>query len=131
MKKVGLVLKIIGAIFVVLILIAIFVPDTEKNNAANTTSSEDTTKTTTNTQNEQEASVDSYREKYDKVQVGMSKEELIELLGKPDSVTESTTEGIGTTELYSYDVKTDLDDIQSISITVVNNNVYDKTWIKM
>ncbi len=72
------------------------------------------------------------KKNYDKIDIGMTKEKVIEIIGrKPDEVGETTTKSFGTFEYWTYKsagTKLGLK-IKIIYITFVNGKVYSKDWI--
>ena len=69
------------------------------------------------------------KEDYDKIKTGMSKDEVVGLLGSP--ATESESEMMGTkTELLHYQTNT-RSGAKAITIIVQNGSVVDKQWTQL
>lgn len=67
------------------------------------------------------------RENYDKIENGMSEEEVIELLGNPHSKSETEMQGYGESTLYMYNVST----LTSCQIYFHNGKVVMKNWTEL
>ena len=65
------------------------------------------------------------KENYDKIKEGMSKSEVLSILGEPESVSESETSGLGTMELCHFQEGLSL---KAIDVYFVNGSVYMKNW---
>jgi hypothetical protein len=66
------------------------------------------------------------RENYDKIETGMTTEQVLQIMGKADTSTESETSGFGKMELWHYQFG-----MKAIDVTLFNSQVYDKIWIEL
>jgi len=67
---------------------------------------------------------------YEKIRVGMSKKEVVELLGKPGTQSESELEGMKI-EIMGYQSNDGVGGAKAITITIQNGRVFDKTWTEL
>ena len=65
------------------------------------------------------------KENYDRIQKGITKQEVESIIGAPISVSESETPGFGTMELNHFQ---DFLSTKAIDIYYLNNKVYMKNW---
>ena len=64
------------------------------------------------------------KENYNRIQNGMTKEDVTQIMGKPDSISENEIEGYGKTEMYNYSIST----YTGCQIYFHNGIVYMKNW---
>ncbi len=65
------------------------------------------------------------KENCDSVKIGMTKEQVINLLGEPGTTSESEMAGLGKTEYLHFQEGFSL---KSCSVTLNNGKVFSKTW---
>ena len=65
------------------------------------------------------------KDNYDKIQTDMTKADVEKILGKPTSVSESETPGLGKMELPHYQKGFEM---EAIDVTYLNGKVYTKNW---
>lgn len=68
------------------------------------------------------------KENYDKISKGMTKQQVKEILGEPQSVSENETPGVGKMELNHYQESFRL---KGIDIYYLNGKVYMKNWTEL
>lgn len=68
------------------------------------------------------------KENYDKIKNGMSKSEVISIIGEPESVSENETPGLGTMELCHFQEGINL---KAIDVYFLNGVVYMKNWTEL
>lgn len=68
------------------------------------------------------------KENYDKIKEGMSKEDIISILGEPTSISEIENSFTGTMELYSFQ---EILSLETIDVWFLNGSVYMKNWSKL
>jgi hypothetical protein len=66
------------------------------------------------------------RENYDKISNGMTTEQVLEIMGKADSVSESDTPGVGKMEMWHYQLGN-----KAIDIFIFNGTVDSKNWTEI
>jgi hypothetical protein len=66
------------------------------------------------------------KENYNKISVGMTKNEVFNILGSDAIISESETPGVGKMEMYHYQKGFST---KAITITFINGEVYSKNWI--
>jgi hypothetical protein len=66
------------------------------------------------------------KENYDKIRTDMTAEQVLQIMGKADTSTESETPGFGKMELWHYQLG-----MKAIDVTLFNGRVYDKTWTEL
>lgn len=69
-----------------------------------------------------------FRERYDRVSVGMLKGEVISILGYPSSTSESVDEVVGKTEMLIFSNGTIFSKLSSITVFFHNGRVSSKNW---
>lgn len=69
------------------------------------------------------------RATYDAIKIGMSKQQLIDMLGEPSSKSETETPGFGTTEMWHW--QKGFVGIRAITVFFQNGVVSDKNWTEM
>jgi hypothetical protein len=67
---------------------------------------------------------------YEKIRNGMTKNEVVELLGKPGTQQESEIEGVKM-EMMQYQSNDGVGGAKAITITIQNGTVFDKTWTEL
>ena len=67
------------------------------------------------------------KENYEKVKNGMSKDDVINILGEPSSTSETEMVGYGKTELFIYNIYS----LTSCEIYFQNGKVYMKNWTSL
>lgn len=65
------------------------------------------------------------KENYDKIKIGMTKEDVFLILGTDATISESETPGLGRLEIYHYQKSLST---KAITVTFVNGTVYSKNW---
>lgn len=70
------------------------------------------------------------REIYDTIEVGMSKTDVLKMLGEPSTKSQSHIQGMGTMEMFQWQT-TGFTNIKAISIMFHNGEVSTKNWIEM
>ena len=68
------------------------------------------------------------KENYDKIQKGMTKAEVKNILGEPASISENESPGIGTMELNHYQEAFSL---KGIDVYYLDGKVYMKNWTEL
>ena len=109
-------------VILAIILFGVIIGITGENDTRNTTET-----SSTSSENETVVGVIT-RENYDKINEGMSKEEVFAILGEDATISETNTPGIGTMELYHYQ---EFLSTKAIDITFLNEEVYSKSWIDL
>jgi hypothetical protein len=66
------------------------------------------------------------KENYAKIQIGMTSEQVLQIMGKAETTSESETPGLGKIELWHYQLG-----MKAIDVTFFNGQVYDKTWTEL
>ena len=66
------------------------------------------------------------RENYDKLQTGMTQEQVMEIMGKANMSSESDMGEFGKIELWHYQLGN-----KAIDVTFENGKVIDKSWIEI
>ncbi len=66
------------------------------------------------------------RENYEKIQKGMAIAEVQTMMGKPDTVSESDTPGLGVMKLHHYQLG-----MKAIDVYFLNGKVYMKNWTEL
>jgi hypothetical protein len=66
------------------------------------------------------------RENYDKISTGMTTEQVLQIMGKADSVSESDTPGIGKMEMWHYQLGN-----KAIDVFIFNGVVDSKNWTEI
>ena len=66
------------------------------------------------------------KENYDRVFVGMSSQEVIDIIGEADTVSKSESAGVGKMEIWHYQLG-----LKAISVTIINGKVFNKNWIEL
>jgi len=69
------------------------------------------------------------RATYDAITIGMSKQQVIDMLGEPSSKSETETPGLGTTEMWQWQKW--FVGIKAITVFFRNGVVSDKNWTEM
>lgn len=82
---------------------------------------------TTSTNNSSNQSVVT-KENYDKINKGMTEQQVKDILGEPTSVSESETPGVGTMKLNHYQEGLEL---KGIDIYYLDGKVYMKNWTEL
>lgn len=100
------------AIFIVGIIGAIVSPSDESNTQTSTSTTQQTTTVVT-------------KENYDKIEKGMTEEQVKVILGEPSSISESETPGVGTMILKHYQEPLTF---KAIDIYFLDGKVYMKNW---
>lgn len=120
-KKIGLgVIVGIAALFIIISVVS----NGSKTGSNNTP--QKSVSTNDNTKKDKNEGIT--KETYDKIQKDMTKEQVEALLGKPTSVSESDTPGIGKMELYHYQKTFET---KAITITFLDGKVYTKNWTQL
>ncbi len=68
------------------------------------------------------------KENYEKIEKGMTKQQVFDIIGEDASISESETPGVGKMELYHYQ---EILSAKSINIYFVNGKVYMKNWAEL
>ena len=66
------------------------------------------------------------RENYIRIQVNMTTQDVIDIMGDDHTVSETEASGIGRMQLWSYQLG-----MTAINVTFINGKVYDKGWIEL
>lgn len=125
----GLVFSIIS---IIIILASMGTNNNKSTNNINTVSPDilvDKENSTTETIEQQNTEPIS-RETYDKIQTGMTEQEIHHMLGDPMSISETNTPGVGTMVLKHYQTISLLD-TKAIDVWFLNGKVYMKNWIDL
>jgi len=69
------------------------------------------------------------RATYDAIKIGMSKQQIIDMLGEPSNKSETETPGLGTTEIWQW--TRGFVGIKAITVFFQNGIVSDKNWTEM
>ncbi len=104
------------AIFIIGVIGAVVSPNDETN-----------TQTSTSTTQQQATSAIT-KENYDKIEKGMTEEQVKSMLGEPSSTSESEIPGVGTTILKHYQEPLSL---KAIDVYFSNGKVYMKNWAEL
>jgi hypothetical protein len=70
------------------------------------------------------------RQTYDAIRTGMTREQLISMLGRPGMQSETQTPGFGTTQMMQWQ-SAGFTNIKTIQVFLQNGKVVDKTWMEM
>jgi len=65
------------------------------------------------------------KENYEKIKAGMTKQEVIDILGEPDMVSESELAGLGKSEMFHYQKGFTM---KAIDVFISNGKVSSKNW---
>ena len=66
----------------------------------------------------------------EKIHVGMSKDEVVKLLGTPETQSESQMDGMNM-EIMHYQSNDGTGGTKAITITILNGRLFDKTWTEL
>jgi hypothetical protein len=66
------------------------------------------------------------KENYDKIQTNMTAEEVLQILGKADTTSESETPGLGKMEMWHYQLGT-----KAIDVFILDGKVESKNWTEI
>lgn len=113
------ILSIIGALIILMIIGAAMNPKTPNTTPTNNSNTPIVNKTNDN---------QITKETYDKIQNGMTKEQIKEMLGEPKSVSENEFQGVGKTELYHYQKGFST---TAIDVWFTNGKVSSKNWTQL
>lgn len=113
-QKMPIWLRAILIIFLLMIMVAAAAGGSNTTNTSNTNTSSSTSVVT--------------KENYDKIEKGMTREQVKAILGEPMSISESETPGVGTMELNHYQEGFSL---IGIDIYYLNDKVYMKNYTEL
>lgn len=114
--------KSVGVIILGIILI--FIGIGLMSSGINTTTNENTVSTNISSVTENKVT----KENYDKINKGMTKEQVKEIMGEPTTISENDTPGVGTMELNHYQQGFEL---KGIDIYYLDGKVYMKNWTEL
>lgn len=106
--------------FLIILLIGAF-------GAAGGTNTSKTSSTTSQSENTKKVSKIT-KENCNLIKSGMKTVQVKEILGEPSTTSESSTAGLGTSELLHYQEAFSL---KACSVTVVNGSVFSKSWTEL
>ena len=109
-------LRIILGILVIVIGCGLLAGDTSNTNTQQTSSTSAKSESVVTKSN------------YDKIEEGMTKEDVKEILGEPSSISESQTPGVGKMELNHYQESFEF---KGIDIYYLDEKVYMKNWTEL
>jgi hypothetical protein len=66
------------------------------------------------------------KENYDKISQGMTSEQVVEIMGKADSVSESEASGLGKMEMWHYQLGN-----KAIDVFILDGKVESKNWTEI
>lgn len=68
------------------------------------------------------------KENYDKINKGMTQQQVKEILGEPSMVSETESPGIGKMEMHHYQESFSM---EAIDVTYMDGKVFSKNWTKL